>query len=106
APAVGVGAPGLVDRSGRLRFAPNLPGVIELALRERLEARLPGTSVTIENDATCAGWGERERGAAQGSDDCVIVSLGTGIGGGVIAGGRLVQGANGFAGEIGHMVVD
>ena len=105
-PTVGVGAPGLVDVDGVLRFAPNLPGVRDLPMRSALEARFPETSVRIENDASCAGWGERELGAARGADHALLVTLGTGIGGGIITGGRLLRGTNGFAGEIGHMVVD
>jgi len=102
---VGVGAPGLVDRAGVLRFAPNLPGVTDLAIGAELSARL-GVAVRVENDATCAAWGERQAGAAEGYDDVILATLGTGIGGGIVAGGRLLRGANGFAGEIGHMVVD
>ena len=102
---VGVGVPGLVDRAGVLRFAPNLPGVHDLAIKAELEARL-GVEVRIDNDATCAAWGERQLGAAKGYDDVLLATLGTGIGGGIVAGGRLLRGANGFAGEIGHMVVD
>jgi glucokinase len=104
--AVGVGAPGLVDHDGMLQFAPNLPHVVGLAVRAGLEQRLPGVVVTVGNDATCAGWAERALGAGQGSHDLLMVTLGTGIGGGLVAGGRLVLGANGFSGEIGHMVVD
>ncbi|MDQ4090688.1 MAG: ROK family protein, partial [Actinomycetota bacterium] len=102
---VGIGVPGLVDRSGVLRFAPNLPGVNDFAIRADLEARL-GLPVKADNDATCAAWGERQLGAAQGYDDVVLVTLGTGIGGGIVAGGRLLRGSNGFAGEIGHMVIE
>jgi glucokinase len=102
---VGVGAPGLVDRTGTLRFAPNLAGVRELPMGAALRDRL-GVPVVVENDASCAGWGEREAGAGRGHDDVVLVTLGTGIGGGIVLGGRLFRGANGFAGEIGHMVVD
>jgi glucokinase len=102
---VGVGAPGLVDRDGVLRFAPNLPGVADLPVGAELELRL-GVPVRVDNDATCAAWAERLMGAATGLDDVVLVTLGTGIGGGVIAGGRLARGANGFAGEVGHMIVD
>jgi glucokinase len=94
-----------VDRDGVLRFAPNLPGVLDLAIRAELEHRL-GVLVRVDNDATCAAWGERQLGAAQGYDDVILVTLGTGIGGGIVAGGALLRGANGFAGEIGHMVVD
>lgn len=102
---VGVGVPGLVDRSGVLRFAPNLPGVADLPVREELEARL-GVAVRVDNDATCAAWGERQAGAARGYDDVILVTLGTGIGGGIVAGGTLLRGAHGFAGEVGHTVID
>jgi len=61
--------------------------------------------VRVENDATCAVWGERVLGAARGTDDCVLVTLGTGIGGGIVIDGALLRGARGFAGEVGHMVV-
>ncbi len=104
--AVGVGAPGLVDRDGVLQFAPNLPGIVGLHVRRGLEQRLPGVAVTVGNDATCACWAERVLGAGRGSDDVLMVTLGTGIGGGMVARGRLNDGANGYAGEIGHMVID
>ncbi len=102
--AIGAGVPGLVDRDGRLRFAPNLPGVVELPVRTLLE-EATGLPVRVDNDATCALWGEHEAGVAQGCDDALLVTLGTGIGGGLLLDGQLVRGANGFAGEFGHMVV-
>ena len=102
---VGIGMPGFVDRAGVLRFAPNLPGVVDFPIREQLEARL-GIPVRADNDATCAAWGERQLGAAQGYNDVILVTLGTGIGGGIVAGGSLMRGANGFGGEIGHMVIN
>ena len=102
---VGVGAPGLVERSGVLRFAPNLPGVVDLDVRAELEARL-GVGVRVDNDASCAGWAEARVGAARGADHAVLVTLGTGIGGGLVVNGRLEAGAHGFAGEVGHMVID
>lgn len=104
--AVGVGLPGLVDRQGVLRAAPNLPGAIGLKVAAELSAHLGGASVAVDNDATCAAWAEFRMGAAQGRRDVLVVTLGTGIGGGLICGGRLVRGANGFAGEVGHMVVN
>ena len=103
---VGVGAPGLVDRAGRIRVAPNLPGVRDLDVASGLSQLLGGRRVAVENDATCAGWGERTHGAAAGAANALVVTLGTGIGGGVIVEGRLMRGAHGFGGEIGHMVVD
>jgi glucokinase len=103
--AVGIGAPGLVDDDGVLRYAPNLPGVHELALARPLGERL-GVPVIVENDASCAGWGEREAGAGRGLDHVFLVTLGTGIGAGIVVGGQLFRGRHGFAGEVGHMVVD
>ena len=104
--AVGVGAPGLVDREGVLRFAPNLAlEDASLDLRSPLEKRL-GVPVTVDNDATCAAWGERELGAARGMDDVILATLGTGIGGGIVTDGSVERGSHGFAGEIGHMIVD
>ena len=102
--AVGVGAPGLVDRHGVLHVAPNLVGVRNLAIKVLLEERLR-LPVQVDNDATCAAWAEREMGAATGSDDVVVVTLGTGIGGGLVLDGQLYRGANGFAGEVGHVKV-
>lgn len=103
--ALGVGVAGLVTPDGVLRAAPNLGAVEELAVRPRLEAAL-GHVVGVENDATCAAVAEWRLGAARGARNAVVVTLGTGIGGGVITNGQLVRGANGFAGEPGHMVVD
>lgn len=103
--SAGVGIPGLVDRNGEVWFTPNLVGVgrvpVVVPLRERL-----GIEVWADNDATCAAWAEHLVGAARGAGTCVVVTLGTGIGGGFVVDGALERGANGFAGEIGHMVVD
>jgi glucokinase len=103
--AVGIGAPGLVDDDGVLRYAPNLPGVAEAPIAAAVRDRL-GLPVVVENDASCAGWGEREMGAGRQSEHVVLITLGTGIGGGIVLGGRLFRGHHGFAGEVGHMVVD
>lgn len=103
--AVGVGVPGLVTRAGVLRAAPNLDGVADFDVAGRLGARL-GRPVVVGNDATCAALAEHVAGAGQGFDDLVLVTLGTGIGGGLVLRGELQLGANGFTGEYGHMVVD
>jgi glucokinase len=102
---VGVGIAGLVDREGVLHVGPNLPGIQHVQVRDELERRL-GRHVRVDNDATCAAWGEHVAGAGRGVDDAVCVTLGTGIGGGLVADGVLVRGAHGFGGEPGHMVVD
>jgi glucokinase len=104
--ALGVGVPGLVDSTGTLRFAPNLPGGEGLDVRGRLARRLADQAVVVDNDATCAVIGEWIYGAAVGATDAVVVTLGTGIGGGLIVNDRVARGALGYAGEIGHMVVD
>jgi glucokinase len=104
-----------VDVSGVLRSAPNLDARdvgfdlrAELAgpLVDLLGARAAPRPVALGNDATAAAFGEVRLGAGRGFDDVFVVSIGTGIGAGYVAGGRLVRGARGFAGEIGHMVID
>ncbi|MCU0273340.1 MAG: ROK family protein [Acidimicrobiales bacterium] len=101
--AVGVGIAGLVDRTGVLRYGPNLPGAVDVDLLGRL-ADL-GCAVVVENDNTCAAWAEHRVGAARGEQDVLFVGLGTGIGIGIVADGRILHGASGFAGEAGHMIV-
>lgn len=103
--SIGIGVPGLVTRTGVLRAAPNLVDINNFEVGALLSAEL-ATEVHVDNDGTCAAAAEWKTGAARGIDDFVMVTLGTGIGGGVIAGGALIRGANGFTGEIGHMVVD
>jgi glucokinase len=104
--SIGVGVPGLVDGADRLVFAPNLSGATGAAVGAALRDAAPGAAVWVGNDATAAAWGERTVGAGQGATNLLAVTLGTGIGGGIVADGRLVEGAHRFAGEFGHMVVD
>ena len=104
--AVGVGAPGLVDRSGVMRFSPHLPDLVGLSLSERIQVPFPTSGIWVGNDATAAGWAEHRIGAAVGAGDVVMITLGTGIGGGIVSAGHLNEGVNRFAGEFGHMVVD
>lgn len=98
--------PGLVDESDRLVFAPNLAGAIGAAIGPALREAAPGATIWVGNDATAAAWAERTVGAGRGAGNLLAVTLGTGIGGGIVADGRLVEGAHRFAGEFGHMVVD
>jgi len=102
--AVGVACAGFIDATGsNVLFAPNLAWRDE-PLKQRLEAAMD-LPVTIENDANAAAWGEFRFGAARDSDDMVLVTVGTGIGGGVVVHGRMLRGAYGIAAEIGHMRV-
>jgi glucokinase len=103
--AVGLGIAGLVDREGVLRIGPNLPGIIDAPIGKMLADALE-VPVDVENDATAATWAEHRVGAGLGIDELVLVTLGTGIGTGIVTGGKLALGVNGFAGEAGHMVID
>jgi glucokinase len=98
--------PGAVDNHNAVVVqAPNLPSLTNFPLKAVLEKRL-GWPVLLENDANAAAVGERWLGAARGCRDVVSVTLGTGVGGGVILDGKLWRGAHGSAGEIGHTTVD
>jgi glucokinase len=102
---VGVGAAGLVDLDGRLNYAPNIPGITHAPLQAEV-ARRSGRRVIVDNDANVAALGEVTHGAASGARDALMVTLGTGIGGGIILDGRVLRGAHGFAAEIGHITVE
>ncbi|MBI5087524.1 MAG: ROK family protein [Actinobacteria bacterium] len=102
--SVGLGVPGLVNRAGVLLKAPNVTAGLMLPLRERL-GQASGLHVVVDNDNTVACLAEWRLGAGRGSDDMVLIGIGTGIGGGYVAGGALQRGHNGFAGEAGHMIV-
>ncbi len=102
---VGVGAPGPLDREkGLVVVAPNL-GWKNFPLRDRISERLR-LPVTLDNDANCATVGEWWQGAARGGKNVVGMTIGTGIGGGVIIEGKLFHGASDVAGEIGHTTID
>jgi glucokinase len=102
--AVGVGVAGQVDaRSGVVYFAPNL-GWREVPLQEELERALE-LPVIVTNDARAAAWGEWLYGAGQGGNDLVCLFVGTGIGGGMISGGRWLEGCSSMAGELGHITI-
>jgi glucokinase len=102
---IGVGAAGLVTLDGSLNYAPNIPNVVHAPLQRELSKRT-GRPVAVDNDANVAALGEVTHGAAVGARDALMVTLGTGIGGGIILDGRVLRGAHGFAAEIGHFTVD
>jgi glucokinase len=102
--AIGVGVAGQVDgKLGTVRYAPNLRWR-DVPLGPALESRL-GLPVVLTNDVRAAAYGEWHHGAGQGVDDLVVLFVGTGIGGGVVAGGHLLEGCSNAAGELGHMTI-
>jgi glucokinase len=102
---IGIGVPGMLDfeREKVLR-SPNFAGWEGLPLRSLLEKSL-GIPVRMENDANCTALGEGAMGAASGLENFIVLTLGTGVGGGVVIGGKLVRGGHGMAGELGHIVI-
>jgi glucokinase len=101
---IGVGAPNGNVYTGNIEYAPNLPwkGVIPLAKMLQDKFRLP---VKLTNDANAAAVGEMMYGAAQGMKDFIMITLGTGVGSGIVANGQLIYGHDGFAGELGHTTI-
>jgi glucokinase len=109
---VGVGAPGAVDaKNGVLSYPPNLPGWTVFPLRDELQKMLRekdklSISVLLDNDANVAAFGEAIYGAGRGFRDFLMVTLGTGVGGGIILNRKLYRGSHGTAGEVGFMIID
>ena len=101
---IGVGAPNGNFYTGTIEYAPNLPwkGIIPLARLVQDEFKLP---VVITNDANAAALGEMKYGAAKDLNDFIMITLGTGVGSGIVANGNLIYGHDGFAGELGHVIV-
>lgn len=104
---IGIGSAGQIDFvTGSCRHATDaLPGWIGMPIAARFR-RVLGLPVWVENDANAAALGEQQFGAGRGLNDVVCLTLGTGIGGGVIAGGRILRGAHGAGGELGHIPVE
>ncbi len=103
---IGVGVPGIIDRqTGLVRESPNLPDWVDYPAQAAIEQRLK-TVVILENDANVAALGEKWLGAAKDCDDMAMLTLGTGVGGGLVVGGKIWGGANGMAGEFGHTTVE
>ncbi len=104
---VGIGVPGFILMSeGKIIGSNNLQEFEHFPFRDEIERLLGGARVILENDANAAAMGEQWMGAGRGVDDLVLLTLGTGIGGGIISGGKILHGYLGMAGEIGHITVD
>ena len=104
--AIGVGIPGLVNRqTDRVLVSTDLPSVVRGDFHAEMK-RATGLRVELENDANAAAYGEYKAGAGRGSRDMFYATIGAGIGGAIILGGKLWLGASGFAGEFGHITID
>jgi glucokinase len=100
---VGIGIAGLVTPDGTVRYGPNI-GVRDVPLAHRLR-EATGVAVAVANDGSTAALAEQRVGAGRGRQDVLLATIGTGIGGGVVLGGQVLLGSNGYAGELGHLVV-
>jgi glucokinase len=103
--AIGAGVAALVDDEGVARYAPNVPALVDAPLRDDI-ARATGLPAIVDNDANVAAWGELAHGAMRGMRHALLLTLGTGIGGGIVLDGRVYRGAHGFAAEVGHWQFD
>jgi glucokinase len=105
AQALGLGVAGQIDKEGGIvRDSPNLPGWHDVELRSRLEEAL-NIPVAINNDVRVITWGEWQHGSGKGLNDLACVFVGTGIGGGIVSNGKLLEGCDNTAGELGHLTV-
>ena len=103
---IGIGVPGIIEmQTGTVRESPNLPGWSDFPVRSEIEARLD-TRVFLENDANSAALGEKWLGAARDFTDMAMLTLGTGVGGGLVLDGKIWHGMTGMAGEFGHITVE
>lgn len=102
---IGVGAPNGNYFNGCIEFAPNLPWKGKIPLAQLISGKTYGIPVTLTNDANAAAIGEMTYGAARGMKDFIEITLGTGVGSGIVIGGTLVYGHDGFAGELGHVTM-
>ncbi|MPM31441.1 Glucokinase [bioreactor metagenome] len=103
---IGIGAPNGNFYNGTIEFAPNLPWKGVIHFTDLLKNYFPSADVVLTNDANAAAWGEKIYGAARGENDFIMITLGTGVGSGIVVNGNVVYGHDGFAGEIGHTIVD
>ena len=105
--SIGIGTPGAIDsQHGVVEYSCNLPTFISYPLADKMKEYTGKDSIFVDNDANAAALGEAVAGAAKGSSSSVMITLGTGVGGGVVIGGKLLPSFNGAGGELGHMVIE
>ena len=105
--SIGIGTPGAIDSyNGVVEYSCNLPTFISYPLADKMKEFTGKDAIFVDNDANSAALGEAVAGAAKGSSSSVMITLGTGVGGGVVIGGKLLPSFNGAGGELGHMVIE
>ncbi len=104
--SVGIASPGIANHDdGVIEYCCNIPSFYRFPVCDAVKAGFPVEHVFVENDANAAAWGEVVAGAAKGTLDSVMITLGTGVGGGIILGGKVISGFNYAGAELGHMVI-
>ena len=105
--SVGIASPGIANHDdGIVEYCCNIPSLNQCNVCEAVKAGFPVKQVFVENDANAAAWGEAIAGAAKGTSDSIMITLGTGVGGGIIIDGKVYMGSNCAAGELGHIVIE
>ncbi len=105
--SVGIASPGIANHDeGVIEYCCNIPSFKQFAVCAAVKAGFPVDNVFVENDANAAAWGEAIAGAAKGTRDSVMITLGTGVGGGIIIDGKVISGFNYAGAELGHIVIE
>ncbi len=105
--SVGIASPGIANHDdGVIEYCCNIPSFRKFPICEAVKAGFPVDHVFVENDANAAAWGEVIAGAAKGTKDSIMITLGTGVGGGIVIGGQIISGFNYAGGELGHIVIE
>ena len=105
--SVGIASPGIANHDeGIIEYCCNIPSFCKFAVCDAVKAGFPVPHVFVENDANAAAWGEVVAGSAKGTQDSVMITLGTGVGGGIIIGGKVISGFNYAGAELGHIVIE
>ncbi len=105
--SVGIASPGIANHDdGVIEYSCNLPSFRRFAVCEAVKAGFPVSECFVENDANAAAWGEVIAGSAKGTRDSIMITLGTGVGGGIVIDGKIISGFNYAGGELGHIVIE
>ncbi len=105
--SVGIASPGIANHDdGVIEYCCNIPSFKQFAICDAVKAGFPVENCFVENDANAAAWGEVIAGSAKGTKDSIMITLGTGVGGGIVIDGKIISGFNYAGGELGHIVIE